>query len=31
MDIIKEEVKTNEGKGSKSSVPTPKEIFEVLE
>ncbi len=30
MDIIKEEVKTNEGKGAKSSIPTPKEIFEVL-
>ena len=30
MDIIKEEVKTSEGKGAKSSIPTPKEIFEVL-
>jgi len=30
MDIIKEEVKTNEGKGTKSSIPAPKEIFEVL-
>ena len=30
MDIIKEEVKTNQGKGSKSSIPAPKEIFEVL-
>lgn len=30
MDIIKEEVKTNEGKGTRSSVPAPKEIFEVL-
>ena len=30
MDIIKEEVKTTEGKGTKSSVPAPKEIFEVL-
>ena len=30
MDIIKEEVKTSEGKGTKSSIPTPKEIFEVL-
>ena len=30
MDIIKEEVKTNEGKGSRSSIPAPKEIFEVL-
>ncbi len=30
MDIIKEEVKTTEGKGAKSSVPAPKEIFEVL-
>ncbi len=30
MDIIKEEVKTNEGKGAKSSIPAPKEIFEVL-
>ena len=30
MDIIKEEVKTNEGKDSKSSIPAPKEIFEVL-
>ena len=30
MDIIKEEVKTGEGKGAKSSVPAPKEIFEVL-
>ncbi len=30
MDIIKEEIKTNEGKGAKSSIPAPKEIFEVL-
>ncbi len=30
MDIIKEEVKTNEGKGATSSIPAPKEIFEVL-
>ncbi len=30
MDIIKEEVKTNEAKGSTSSIPAPKEIFEVL-
>ena len=30
MDIIKEEVKTAEGKGAKSSVPAPKEIFDVL-
>ena len=30
MDIIKEEVKTNEGKGTRSSIPAPKEIFEVL-
>ena len=30
MDIIKEEVKTNEAKGTKSSTPAPKEIFEVL-
>ena len=30
MDIIKEEVKTSEGKGTKSSVPAPKEIFDVL-
>ena len=30
MDIIKEEVRTTEGKGSKSSVPAPKEIFDVL-
>ena len=30
MDIIKEEVKTNEGKGERSSIPAPKEIFEVL-
>ncbi len=30
MDIIKEEVKTNEAKGIKSSVPAPKEIFDVL-
>ena len=30
MDIIKEEVKTTEGKGAKSSIPAPKEIFEVL-
>ena len=30
MDIIKEEVKTTEGKGAKSSVPAPKEIFDVL-
>ena len=30
MDIIKEEVKTSEGKGAKSSVPAPKEIFDVL-
>ncbi len=30
MDIIKEEIKTNEGKGTKSSIPAPKEIFEVL-
>ena len=30
MDIIKEEVKTNLGKDSKSSIPAPKEIFEVL-
>ncbi len=30
MDIIKEEVRTNEGKGAKSSIPAPKEIFEVL-
>ena len=29
MDIIKEEIKTNEGK-AKSSIPAPKEIFEVL-
>ena len=30
MDIIKEEVKTNGGKGARSSIPAPKEIFEVL-
>ena len=30
MDIIKEEVRTTEGKGAKSSVPAPKEIFDVL-
>jgi ATP-dependent Clp protease ATP-binding subunit ClpX len=30
MDIIKEEVKTNAGKGARSSIPAPKEIFEVL-
>ncbi|GIR95267.1 MAG: ATP-dependent Clp protease ATP-binding subunit ClpX [Paracoccaceae bacterium] len=30
MDIIKEEVKTSEGKDAKSSIPAPKEIFEVL-
>ena len=30
MDIIKEEVKTNQGKDPKSSIPAPKEIFEVL-
>ena len=30
MDMIKEEVKTNQGKDSKSSIPAPKEIFEVL-
>jgi len=30
MDIIKEEVKTNEGKDARSSIPAPKEIFEVL-
>jgi len=30
MDIIKEEIKTNEGKGAKPSIPAPKEIFEVL-
>ncbi len=30
MDIIKEEVKTGERKGSKSAVPAPKEIFDVL-
>ena len=30
MDIIKEEVKTSEGKSAKSSVPAPKEIFDVL-
>ena len=30
MDIIKEEVKTNQGKDSKSSIPAPKEIFDVL-
>ena len=30
MDIIKEEVKTNEAKGTKSSFPAPKEIFDVL-
>ena len=30
MDIIKEEVKTNEAKGVKSSIPAPKEIFNVL-
>ena len=30
MDIIKEEVKTNQGKDSKSSIPAPKEIFEIL-
>ena len=30
MDIIKEEVKTSEGKGAKSSIPAPKEIFDVL-
>ena len=30
MDIIKEEVKTNQGKDAKSSIPAPKEIFEVL-
>ncbi len=30
MDIIKEEVKSNEGKGTKSTVPAPKEIFDVL-
>ena len=30
MDIIKEEVKTNQGKDSKSSIPAPKEIFGVL-
>ena len=28
MDIIKEEVRTTEGKGAKSSVPAPKEIFD---
>ena len=30
MDIIKEEVKTNEAKGIKSSIPAPKEISDVL-
>ena len=30
MDIIKEEVKANQGKDPKSSIPAPKEIFEVL-
>ena len=30
MEIIKEEVKTNEGKAKRSSIPAPKEIFEVL-
>ena len=30
MDIIKEEVKSNQGKDPKSSIPAPKEIFEVL-
>ncbi len=30
MDIIKEEVKTNGGKGTKSSIPAPKEIFDIL-
>ena len=30
MDIIKEEIKTNEGKDARSSIPAPKEIFEVL-
>ena len=30
MDIIKEEVKTNEAKGINSSIPAPKEIFDVL-
>ena len=30
MDIIKEEVKTNEAKGIKSAIPAPKEIFDVL-
>ena len=30
MDIIKEEVKTNEAKGPNSSIPAPKEIFDVL-
>ncbi len=30
MDIIREEVKTTEGKDAKSSVPAPKEIFDVL-
>ena len=30
MDIIKEEVKTGDSKGAKSSVPAPKEIFDVL-
>ena len=30
MDIIKEEIKTNESKGTRSSIPAPKEIFEVL-
>ncbi len=30
MDIIKEEVKTSEGKDAKSLIPAPKEIFEVL-
>ena len=30
MDIIKEEVKTNQGKDPKSFIPAPKEIFEVL-
>ena len=30
MDIIKEEVKANDVKSDKSSVPAPKEIFDVL-
>ena len=30
MDIIKEEVKTSDGKGASSSIPAPKEIFDVL-